>query len=137
MIRQNHLTESADFEKTRRQGRSVSHPLAVVYARRSGLDLSRVGVSVSKRVGNAVVRNRVRRRVFEYCRVGREPLPAGWDLLVIARGPAASAAYADLGQVVDLAVKRLCARPGSIESAGRVSVASGNAGRASGSGVGR
>ena len=55
------------------------------------LGLPRYGITVSKRVGNAVTRNRVKRIIREILRL--TPLPAGWDIVFIARSTAATTAY--------------------------------------------
>jgi ribonuclease P protein component len=62
----------------------------------NGLGLSRYGFTVSRRVGKAVVRNRVRRLLREILR--QTPLQPGWDIVFIARAAAARASYASLGK---------------------------------------
>jgi len=64
---------------------SVADALVIVYGRRSDLPYPRLGVSVSRRVGGAVVRNRWKRVLREVFRRGRSDLPPGLDLVVIAR----------------------------------------------------
>ena len=59
---------------------------------------SRAGFSVSKRVGGAVVRNRVKRRMREIVRQILPEVAPGWDLVFVARAPAAEAEYAALAQ---------------------------------------
>ena len=57
----------------------------VLYARRNRLGQNRVGVTVGKKLGHAVVRNRVRRRLREVYRLNEERFSPGWDIVVVAR----------------------------------------------------
>ena len=98
------LTKAADFAALRREGRSRADGLAVVVARRNGLDVSRVGLSVGKRVGNAVVRNRTKRRLREAVRL--TDVFEGWDLLIIARKDAPAAGFRRLRRSVKTLFKR-------------------------------
>ena len=59
-------------------------------------DLSRLGITVSRKVGNAVVRNRFKRRIRAWFRANREELAAPVDLVVIARLPAGKLSFAEL-----------------------------------------
>lgn len=74
-----------DFEAAYKQGvRRVHGPLAV-YGRPNGLGVSRLGLSVGKRIGNAVRRGRVKRALREVFRLIRTEMPAGYDLIVSVR----------------------------------------------------
>lgn len=73
------------------QGQRVRHPLLGVGFRPNGLDESRVGYAVGKRVGNAVTRNRVRRRLRAI--TWATPLAGGYDIVVTARPEAAAAPF--------------------------------------------
>ena len=57
----------------------------VLYARRNRSDTNRVGITVGKKLGHAVVRNRVRRRLREIYRLNEERFLPGWDIVVVAR----------------------------------------------------
>ena len=92
------LRKSGDFKLVRSEGRSWAHPLLVLYARPNALDQTRVGFSVSKRIGNAVTRNRVRRRLREGVR--SLPLRPGWDVVISARARAAGADFHQLKKAV-------------------------------------
>jgi len=85
--------------------------LVVLQALPNGLPYSRCGFSVSKRVGKAVVRNRVKRRLREIAR--QMPLKAGWDMVFVARPAAAEADYTSLRR----AVKGLLVRARLLETA--------------------
>ena len=57
----------------------------VLYARRNRLNQNRVGITVSKKLGHAVVRNRTRRRIREIYRLNEERFTPGWDIVIVAR----------------------------------------------------
>ncbi len=62
-----------------------SNSFLVLYAKKNRLEANRVGVTVSKKLGGAVVRNRVRRRLREVYRLNESRFAAGWDIVVVAR----------------------------------------------------
>jgi ribonuclease P protein component len=104
------LRANEDFQRVRRHGRTWAHPLLVLAAAPGPdpLGPTRLGVSTGKRLGGAVVRNRVRRRVREAVRGAYAELDPGWDLVFIARSAAAEAPFAEINQ----AVRQLLARAG-------------------------
>ncbi len=83
-----------------------AHPLMVLYVAPNDLPRSRVGITVSSRVGKAVVRNRVRRRLREAMRARLDTLRAGQDFLLIARPKAAEASWAELCAALDVVLTR-------------------------------
>lgn len=68
----------------------------VLYARRNNSSANRVGVTVSKKLGCAVVRNRVRRRLREVYRLNEARFCPGWDIVVVARSRCVRADFAKL-----------------------------------------
>ncbi len=90
------LLRRADFRTVYEQGQRRSASLCTVFWHSNGLRFSRLGITVPVRVGNAVVRNRIKRRVREIFRLNRASVPAGWDIVVNPRRGAARAAFASL-----------------------------------------
>ena len=83
----------------------------VMYARRNREGVNRVGVTVSKKLGKAVVRNRVRRRLREVYRLHESRFLPGWDIVVVARGRAVDASFSELTRAyLSLAKKCGCMR---------------------------
>lgn len=93
------LRRRAEFLKVQDAGHKISADvvLALVLPNKRPDGVTRLGLTVSSKVGNAVVRNRVRRRLRELVRTRRQRLPKGLDMVLIARN---SAAAADWGSFV-------------------------------------
>lgn len=68
----------------------------VLYARRNRLGLNRVGITTGKKLGNAVVRNRARRRLREVYRLHEDQFQRGWDIVVVARHHCLRASFPQL-----------------------------------------
>jgi len=79
------LSRPGDFARLAEGGIARSHPLLVGRFVRNDLDQTRFGLATGKRLGGAVVRNRVRRRIREAPRVMAPTFQPGWDVLIIAR----------------------------------------------------
>ena len=80
--------------------------LMVLYARKNRTGTNRVGITVSKKLGHAVVRNRVRRRLREVYRLNEALFRPGWDIVVVARSRAIDAKFKELtGAYLSLARK--------------------------------
>jgi ribonuclease P protein component len=105
--REHRLRSAADFQRVRDQSPRVwPQRLLVLHVAPNDLDHARVGITVSGRVGKAVVRNRIRRRLREALRARLDTLAAGYDLLVVARPPSAQATWRELGEAVDTVLQR-------------------------------
>ena len=70
----------------------------VLYARKNRTDTNRVGITVSKKLGKAVVRNRVRRRIREAYRLNEEKFLPGWDIVIVARSRAVEISFSKLNE---------------------------------------
>jgi ribonuclease P protein component len=84
-----HLRRPADFKRVYDARRSVANDSMIVYAARNGLPHNRLGLSVSRKFGGAVERNRLRRLFREAYRLTRQQMPAGLDLILIPRSKSA------------------------------------------------
>jgi ribonuclease P protein component len=97
------LRTPAEFRRVREYARrGKSHPLLVVYMAPNEVGLTRVGITVSRKVGNAVVRNRVRRRLREAMRLRLPTLAPGMDLVIVGRPASANATWAELNAALDV-----------------------------------
>ena len=92
-LKENHL-----FRRLYRKGKSAANATLAVYCRPNGTARSRVGLTVSGKLGGAVQRNRLRRRLREIYRLHEGLFTPGWDLVVVARSRAMEASYAELEQ---------------------------------------
>lgn len=107
MKREQRLRTPAEFARVRDTApRAWPHRLLVLYVAPNDLQQTRVGITVSGRVGKAVIRNRVRRRLREALSARLPRLQTGQDVLVIARPASAQATWADLGQALDTLLTR-------------------------------
>lgn len=84
------------FQRLYRKGSSAVSPSLAVYIRKNGGKGNRLGLTVGTKVGNAVIRNRTRRRLKEIYRTNEHRFPSGYDVVVVARVRAAHAAYSTL-----------------------------------------
>ena len=90
-LKENHL-----FRRLYRRGQSAANRYLVLYCRPNGSRCNRVGLTVSAKLGHAVVRNRLRRRLREIYRLHEGELNPGYDIVVVAR---VKAVYAKYGQL--------------------------------------
>jgi len=106
MLRPLRLRASADFAHARKVGRTIRHPLVALNSVPNALDHNRYGFIVAKKVGGAVVRNRVKRRLREIARARHAGLLQGYDLVWIARNEAAAATYIQLSDAAQELLRR-------------------------------
>jgi ribonuclease P protein component len=108
MRKKNRLRASADFERVRREGVSWSHPLLVLSALSNSLEYNRFGFVVGRRIGKAVKRNQIKRRMREAVRqrVQQGKVVRGWDIVFIARRPIADASFQQVDQAIGLLLRR-------------------------------
>ncbi len=94
------LKAESDVQRVWQQGRAFAHPLVLVRVRANGLDHSRAAFVAGKKLGDAVTRNRAKRRLREAVRPYFPQIAAGYDLVVIARGNITEAPFTDIQRAV-------------------------------------
>jgi ribonuclease P protein component len=104
MRKEERLTKNSQFALVYSNGKSQANRLLALKVLPNGLDVTRFGFSVSKRLGNAVARNKVKRRLRQL--VGLTPTSKGWDLVFVARQPASTASYQQLSEALAALLKK-------------------------------
>lgn len=105
------LKENHIFRRLYRKGNTAADSRLAIYVRRNGRPGNRLGLTVSTKVGHAVVRNRLRRRLREIYRLHEHQLVRGVDLVVVARVRAGSSYYRQL----EVSFVRLCRKLNLVE----------------------
>lgn len=100
----NSLKKNRDFLKVYHQGKSYANKYLVMYVLNNDLEENRFGITVSKKVGNSVIRHRVTRLIRESIRLNLEEFEKGFDIVLIARNTAKGQNY----NKVESAVLHLC-----------------------------
>ena len=90
------LKKNHQFQFVYKNGKSFANKYLVMYVKENGLDINRIGISVSKKVGNSVVRHRVTRLVRESYRLHENVFNSGLDIVIVARPGAASVGYEEV-----------------------------------------
>lgn len=90
------LKKRNDFQIVYKNGKSFANRYLVMYKKKNDTDRNRLGISVSKKVGNSVVRHRVTRLIRESYRLNEEKFEQGYDLIVVARVNTKDISYFDM-----------------------------------------
>ena len=90
-LKQNHL-----FRRLYQKGKCAPGRCLVVYCRKNGLDYNRLGLTAGTKLGHAVVRNRIRRRIREAYRLSESSYALGYDIVIVARHRAAEAEFKEI-----------------------------------------
>ncbi len=96
MVFSESLKKTRDFQRVYQHGKSNANRLLVMYTLKNNTERNRFGISVSKKVGNSVVRHHITRLLRESYRLHEEMFHSGWDIVVIARGRAKQASYHEI-----------------------------------------
>ena len=87
------LKKYEQFQFVYKNGKSYANKYLVMYVKENGLEINRIGISVSKKVGNSVVRHRVKRLIKESYRLHENIFNNGLDIVIVARPGAAAVGY--------------------------------------------
>ena len=98
------LKKNHQFQYVYKNGKSYANKYLVMYVIENGLEINRLGISVSKKVGNSIVRHRVTRLVRESYRLQESIFNSGLDIVIVARPGAATVGYKE----VESALLHLC-----------------------------
>lgn len=90
------LKKNVDFQKVYRRGRSYANKYLVMYITENRGEKNRLGISVSKKVGNSVVRHRITRLIRESYRLQEENFKSGYNIVIIARAASKDKPYRDI-----------------------------------------
>lgn len=101
------LRKRRDFSKTYRRGKSSANRTLVLVYRRNGLSVSRLGISVNKKFGNAVKRNKIKRQLKEIYRSNIDDVKPGYDLIFIVRVNAQDKSFWELKKSLESLLKRV------------------------------
>ena len=90
------LKKNMDFQNVYKNGKSYANKYLVMYVLENQTNRNRIGISVSKKVGNSVIRHRITRLIRESYRLQEEMFNSGLDIVVIARAGAKESTYHDI-----------------------------------------
>ncbi len=96
----NSIKKNEEFQRIYQSGRSYANKYLVMYAKKNESDTGRLGISVSKKVGNSVVRHRLARLIRESYRLNESKFHSGWDIIVIARQSAKGRTYFEINSAL-------------------------------------
>ncbi|MCI8417746.1 MAG: ribonuclease P protein component [Lachnospiraceae bacterium] len=94
------LKKNRDFQIIYKEGKSLANRYLVLYVRENSLQKNRLGISVSKKVGNSIVRHRLTRLIRESYRLQEDMFNSGLDMVVIARASAKGKGYQEISSAL-------------------------------------
>ncbi|MBB2184739.1 ribonuclease P protein component [Lachnospiraceae bacterium MD1] len=90
------LKKNEEFVEVYRNGKSLANKYLVMYVKKNNMEKNRIGISVSKKVGNSVVRHRITRLIRESYRLSEDSFELGFDIIVVARVGAKEKSYSEI-----------------------------------------
>ena len=105
------LKKNKEFQRVYSKRKSFANLYLIAYTAKNNMEISRIGISVSKKVGNSVVRHRVTRLIRESYRLNKDRLTGGYDIIIVARPMAKEQGYTG----IEDAYLQLCRRHGILK----------------------
>ncbi len=96
----NSIKKNEEFRAIYQSGKSYANKYLVMYVKKNESETGRLGISVSKKVGNSVVRHRITRLVRESYRLNESKFHSGWDMVVVARQSAKGRNYFEINSAL-------------------------------------
>ncbi len=90
------IKNNTEFKEVYQNGKSYANRFLIMYVKKNGFHNNRLGISVSKKVGNSVVRHRVTRLIRESYRLSEDQIMSGYDIVVVARISANGRSYSEI-----------------------------------------
>lgn len=87
------LNHDGQFQRLYKKGKNFVTPALIIYTKKNGLSCTRLGITASRKIGKAVVRNRAKRRIRELFRINLDSIKTGFDIVIVARGKTARVPY--------------------------------------------
>ncbi len=106
MLKKNVLSGKRNFDEVYKRGKSIGHKYVVIFYKKNGLSYNRFGFLASKKVGNAVMRNRARRLMKESVRLIGDLYFTGYDVIFIARNTINDTKCADVKKSIEAALRK-------------------------------
>ncbi|WP_226683782.1 ribonuclease P protein component [Sutcliffiella horikoshii] len=108
MRKEQRIKKNKEFQHVFQKGKSMANRQFVIYAvQKADQPVFRIGLSVSKKIGNAVTRNRIKRLVRQAVHEIKEQLPGGVDIVIIARKPAADMSLEEVKKSLQHVIRKL------------------------------
>ena len=100
MIYSESLKKNTDFQKVYRGRKSFANRSLVMYIQKNDMQKNRIGISVSKKVGNSIIRHRLTRLIREAYRLNETSFLCGYDIVIVARVNAKGSVYKEIGSAL-------------------------------------